>query len=328
MRENRKDGAFDFALEEGALFDPLEFIEGDEEDDPELAGLVTDDSLLLPQPLGEAAARHKRSAVFTPEACGGAEEAVVALALTNTGRRPVLLGILEWARDGIGAEELFEKIEEAETFNKSVFAPVSYCRMLERAGGLVAEATEMAGEDAEDVKGADGTEGGAAAPVDSAAALAVPSADGSCAPDDAEDAVTYLSIEGDPSPRWRTTEAGLSALTRLSDGERFRARVLDEDARYAEVYRAVMEAMDGEGADREALCDLAETYPVTRQPRKMGSYFIDVLESVDAAQWAGGLWALTPLGKRLLPEMRAAADADGNDVDGDEPTGETKEDER
>lgn len=310
MREHPKDDAFDFALEEpGELFDPLAFIEGDEEDDPELAGLVTDDSLLLPQPLGEAAARHKRSAVFTPEACGSAEEAVVSLALTNTGRRPVLLGILAWARDGIDAEELFEKIEEAEAFNKSVFAPVSYCRMLERAGGLVAEVPEPSAEAREGVTAGEGetAEGRAAAGTV------------------AEEAVTYLSIEGDSAPRWRTTVAGLAALIRLSDGERFRARVLDEDARYAEVYRAVMEAMAGEGAAREALCALAETYPVTRQPRKMGSYFIDVLESVDAACWADGLWALTPLGERLLPEMQSAAEAVAADGADGPAMDETKE---
>lgn len=308
MRENPTGGAFDFALEEpGELFDPLVFIEGDEEDDPELAGLVTDDSLLLPQPYGEAAARHKRSAVFTPEAAGSAEEAVVSLALTNTGRRPVLLGILEWARNGIGAEELFEKIEEAETFNKSVFAPVSYCRMLERAGALVAEVPEAEGAES------------AAAPVGE-------TAEGRAAAGTvAEEAVTYLSIEGDSAPRWRTTEAGLAALARLSDGERFRARVLEEDARYAEVYRAVMEVMSGEGADREALCALAETYPVTRQPRKMGSYFIDVLESVDAACWADGLWALTPLGERLLPEMQSAAEAVAADGADGPAMDETKE---
>lgn len=325
MRENPTGGAFDFALEEpGELFDPLAFIEGDEEDDPELAGLITDDSLLLPQPLGEAAARHKRSAVFTPEAAGSAEEAVVSLALTNTGRRPVLLGILEWARDGIGAEELFEKIEEAEAFNKSVFAPVSYCRMLERAGGLVAEVPEAEGVESAVVP-VDGTaEDGAKEASDAAPVVGVAGA----AAADADAAVTYLSIGGDAAPRWRTTEAGLAALARLSDGERFRARVLGEDARYAEVYRAVMEAMTGEGAAREALCALAETYPVTQQPRKMGSYFIDVLESVDAARWADGLWALTPLGTRLLPEMQAAADAaaaggaDGPAMD------ETKEDGR
>lgn len=322
MRENPTGGVFDFALEEpGELFDPLAFIEGDEEDDPELAGLVTDDSLLLPQPYGEAAARHKRSAVFTPEAAGSAEEAVVSLALTNTGRRPVLLGILEWARNGIGAEELFEKIEEAETFNKSVFAPVSYCRMLERAGALVAEVPEAEGAESAAAPVGETAEDGAKEASGAAWAAGVAGA----AAADAEEAVTYLSIEGDSAPRWRTTEAGLAALARLSDGERFRARVLEEDARYAEVYRAVMEVMSGEGADREALCALAETYPVTRQPRKMGSYFIDVLESVDAACWADGLWALTPLGERLLPEMQSAAEAVAADGADGPAMDETKE---
>ncbi len=325
MRENPTGDAFDFALEEpGELFDPLAFIEGDEEDDPELAGLITDDSLLLPQPLGEAAARHKRSAVFTPEAAGSAEEAVVSLALTNTGRRPVLLGILAWARDGIGAEELFEKIEEAEAFNKSVFAPVSYCRMLERAGGLVAEAPEAEGVESPAAPVDEKAEESAKEVSDAASAAGVAGA----AATDAEEVVTYLSIEGDSAPRWRTTEAGLSALARLSDGERFRARVLGEDARYAEVYRAVMEAMAGEGTAREVLCELAETYPVTRQPRKMGSYFIDVLESVDAARWADGLWALTPLGERLLPEMRMAAEAAAADAAAGATIDEMKEDGR
>lgn len=293
MKEEHPGAPLDLMdREEEVAYNPLEFIEGDEEDDPDLAGLVTDDAVLLPHPLGQTPARLKRATVFTPEGAGSAEAAVIDLARTNAGRRPVLLGILAWARDGIGSDELFERIEEAETYNKSVYAPVSYCRMLERAGGLAMERPEEP-----------------AATGDAAAQAAAPEA----APLSAEDGdgVGYLSLEEAPEPRWRTTEAGLAALERLTDGEAFRSRVLGEDVRYAEVYRAVMEAMGAAGAPREELCALAEAFPVTREPRKMGSYFLDVLESVDAARWADGRWALTDLGASLFAEVAALAPTDG-----------------
>lgn len=295
MREEHPGAPFDLTgREDEVAYNPLEFIEGDEEDDPELAGLITDDAVLLPNPLGETPSRLKRATVFTPEGAGSAEAAVVDLARTNAGRRPILLGILEWAREGIGSDELFGRIAEAETYNKSVYAPVSYCRMLERAGGLVMErdlASESGGEAGESAASRCGAE---------------PEADMQA---DAAEAVEYLSLEPLSEPCWRTTEAGLAALARLTDGEAFRARVLAEDARYAEVYLAVMEAMGAEGAPREELCALAETFAVTRDPRKMGSYFLDVLESVDAARWADGRWALTGLGATLLEETAALAQA-------------------
>lgn len=294
MKEEHPGAPFDLMdREEEIAYNPLEFIEGDEEDDPDLAGLITDDAVLLPHPLGQTPARLKRATVFTPEGAGSAEAAVIDLARTNAGRRPILLGILAWARDGIGSEELFERIAEAETYNKSVYAPVSYCRMLERAGGLAMERPEAPSEAG-----------------DAAAQAVVPEAAAALSAEDG-DAVGYLSLEEAPEPRWRTTAAGLAALAKLTDGETFRSRVLGEDARYAEVYRAVMEAMGTAGAPREELCALAETFPVTREPRKMGSYFLDVLESVDAARWADGRWALTDLGASLFAEVAALAPAKG-----------------
>lgn len=288
MKEECACIPLDFASrEEDAIYDPLAFIEGDEEDDPELAGLVTDDSVLLPQPLGEAPVRLKRATVYTPEGAGSAEEAIISLARTNAGRRPILLGILEWAIDGISSEELFARIEEAERYNKSVYAPVSYCRMLERAGGLAMVREEK--------------QGLAGAQADSLA-------DAGDVPADAVDeTVGYLSLEETAEPSWITTEAGVRALQSLTDGESFRSRVLSDDARYAEVYLAVMEAMGTQGAKREQLCSLAETFEVTRSPRKMGSYFLDVLEATDAAQWAAGLWALTDLGASMLEDVAALA---------------------
>ncbi|WP_302964406.1 hypothetical protein [uncultured Adlercreutzia sp.] len=300
MKEEHPGAPLDLMdREEEIAYNPLEFIEGDEEDDPDLAGLITDDAVLLPHPLGQTPARLKRATVFTPEGAGSAEAAVIDLARTNAGRRPILLGILAWARDGIGSDELFERIEEAETYNKSVYAPVSYCRMLERAGGLAMERPDKPAT-------ADDEAAQAASPE---AEAVVPEAAALSAED--EEAVGYLSLEEAPEPRWRTTEAGLAALAKLTDGEAFRSRVLDEDARYAEVYRAVMEAMGTAGAPREELCALAETFPVTREPRKMGSYFLDVLESVDAARWADGRWALTDLGASLFAEVAALTCADG-----------------
>ncbi len=275
-----------------AEYDPLEFIEGEDTED----WLEQDTSVLLPKPLPPSEAGHRptRVSTYSPECAGGVVNAVRNLVTTNAGRRHILLSILDWAREGIDADDLFERIEAEAADNLSVYSPMAYCKMLERAGALVLETPEV--------------------PVsERPAEVAEPHASGSASatetpllPSDAASGdVSYLSIEGDASPLWRSTPDGLEAYDELTQGTEWREKVLGTDAVYAEVYLAVMDAMLDGGRPKAELVELAETFEVTHNPRRYGAHFIDILEATQAIRWAGSLWNLTDLGRSLLPELEA-----------------------
>lgn len=330
MDERARTLAPDLAQQEqdGRDYNPLEYVEGIDEEEWE-----DDDRLILPDPLAQPPEpKHNRVSVYSPQYAGSVENAVGELVRTNAGRRRILLSIVDWARDGIAADELFEKIAEAQADNLSVYEPVSYCRMLERAGALT---FEDAGTDAEGrggTEGAIGAERGSSAAgaseVEGAGAAAeserpagtegaagelaagMPAGAGAAeagqpvvAPDDDLAGLSFMGIDEEVQPVWRATPEGLAAYEGLTRGDEWRERVLGQDAIYAEVYLAVMQMLHEGGKTKAQVCDVAEAFEVTHEPRRWGAYFIDVLEATDAIQWKGQLWVLTELGEALLDEL-------------------------
>lgn len=258
-------------VEEG--YDPLAFIEGEDDED-----WMDDDGLLLPNVLSsETPVPRRPMAVYSPERTGSVSQSVRDLVKTNAARRHILLSILDWARDGEPASVLFRRIDDAQVENRSVYEPVSYCRMLERAGALRLELAVSA-------------EGGQVSPQ---------------AEEDPGAGIAYLSIEEEVDPVWRSTEEGLAVYEELIQGDEWREKVLGEDSKYAEVYLAVMSLMADGGKPKDELVDLAETFEVTKSPLRYGAYFIDVLEATSAIQWKNASWNLTDLGTKLLAELVA-----------------------
>ena len=257
-------------------YNPLEYIEGIDEDDWE-----DDDRLILPDPIPPTEEpRPKQAAVFSPERAGSVENAVAELVKTNAARRHILLSIIDWAREGITAQDLFDKITVEHADNLSVYEPVSYCRMLERAGALEFMQSDSGaqGRDTDEQNG--------------------PSTD-------VGDEIGFMSIEEGGDPLWRSTEGGLLAFEQLTRGDEWREKILCEDAVYAEVYLAVMQLLHEGGKTKAQICDIAEAFDVTRSPRKWGAYFIDVLEATSAIRWTNSEWVLTDLGEELLDELAA-----------------------
>lgn len=277
MGETTLGGKLDLApsFDAEEAYDPLEFIEGGEDED-----WMDDDGLLLPNPLpAEAPQPRKLAAVHSPERAGSVAQSVRDLVTVNAARRNVLLSIVDWAREGQQASVLFRKIEQLQADNLSVYEPVSYCRMLERAGALRLELCEA----------------GAAAGEEP------PGREDACA-----EGMEYLSIEEEVDPVWRSTDEGLAVYEELVQGTEWREKVLGSDRVYAEVYLSVMNALRDEGKSKADIAALAEAFEVTKEPLKYGAYFIDVLEATSAIQWRNMTWNLTDLGRRLLPELAEA----------------------
>lgn len=221
---------------------------------------------------------------YTPERAGSAEAALDALIDRNPGRRPVLLAILDLCRGGCASSAVSAAVDELQRDNRSVYAPMTLCRMLERAGGLELEMPET-----------------------------------SVGRESAEEGVEHLEIKERIDPVWRTTEAGLAVYERLSSGAAFRDIVLDRDSAYLDVYAAVMHAVEDEGRSLADIEQLVDSFDVVQSPRRFGGHFIDMLEMTDAIAWRDRAWHLTELGAALLPELEAAraAKAEGKREEGD-----------
>jgi len=218
-------------------------------------------------------AEMQRDAVFTPEKQGSAEAAIEALFDHNPARRPILIAILEMCKEGCLSSELTEKVDELQKDNYSVYAPLTLCRMLERAGALELEEIE----EAEEVE-------------------------------NTEDGVTYLEIDETPDPTWTTTEAGLAAIESHTGGAAFHD-IYERDNKYAEVYQAVMAFCDEAPRSVQAIGKLVDTFEICQEPRRFGGHFIDMLERTDCLIWKDHAWHLTELGKDMLAEISADEEA-------------------
>ncbi|MFR1640030.1 MAG: hypothetical protein ACLSVD_13250, partial [Eggerthellaceae bacterium] len=103
---------------------------------------------------------------------GSATEALQALIVRNPNRRPVLLNIIGLCEGGCPSSVISERVDEWQRDNWSVYAPMTLCRMLERAGALTLEMPDVSEEH-----------------------------------ESAEEGVAYLEIRETVDPVWRATRA-------------------------------------------------------------------------------------------------------------------------
>lgn len=206
----------------------------------------------------------QREAVYTPERQGGASEALLAMMDRNPARRPVLVAILDMCEGGLAASAVAERVDDLQRTNRSVYAPMTLCRMLERAGGLTLEMPDVTEQR-----------------------------------ENAAEGVEYLEIKEAVDPVWRTTDAGRAVRDALSEGGAFRDIVMTRDATYLAVYAAVMDAASEQARSKKEIDDLVDEFAIVREPRRFGGHFIDMLERTDTLAWNGSGWILTDLGRRM-----------------------------
>lgn len=213
--------------------------------------------------------------VYSPARQGSATEALQALIIRNPNRRPVLLNIIGLCENGCASSVISERVDAWQRDNWSVYAPMTLCRMLERAGALTLEMPEVS-EERESV----------------------------------EEGVSYLEIHETVDPVWRATPEALALRAEYLAGKSFRAVVLGSDeSRYGEVYEAIMEALAEAPRKLTDVENLTDTMDITKSPRRFGQHFIDVLETCDCVIWGDGAWNLTDLGRAMLAELKSAKEA-------------------
>ena len=84
--------------------------------------------------------------VYSPARQGSATEALQALIVRSPNRRPVLLNIIGLCEGGCPSSVISERVDEWQRDNWSVYAPMTLCRMLERAGALTLEMPDVSEE--------------------------------------------------------------------------------------------------------------------------------------------------------------------------------------
>lgn len=257
---------FDFDEE----FDPLE-VNDDEINQEEMDDDNPYDTIDYPTVRNDPDVLLSKESIFTPERQGSAKEAILALIDHNPARRPIIVGILGACKDGCLSSELRKFVDEAQEFNKSVFNSGTYCRMLERAGGLTVEVPEVS-EEHEVV----------------------------------EDGVVYLEIKEKVDPTWTTTEEGLAVYEEMTNGFRCRNMVYKRDAKYYDVYLEVLDFIEQQPRSRQEIDDFVENFEICQHPKRYGGHFIDMLEQTDAIVWRDAAWHLTEDGIKMLAEMREA----------------------
>lgn len=97
---------------------------------------------------------------------------------------------------------------------------------------------------------------------------------------------------------WQTTEAGRKAAEREDPGRRL-AELLGEQARYREVYLAVLRFCEAPRT-RVEVERLLDGNPLLEEPKVYASYFLQNLEARGGVEWVDNRWRTTEAGKGLL----------------------------
>lgn len=187
-------------------------------------------------------------------------------------RRRVLVGIMDFLLEIRCADALRQKVEELQSFDRSVYSGYDYSLLLEEAGAI-----EKVGED------------------------------GSAFAGEAEQRPDIVEIDGSRFYRpvdgrrvfWVATDEGRAYLEKDDSWSRL-VRLSREEPRYRPVYERLLRYCDdGVGRKVEELERLVGGDPAERSPRKHCSFFLKRLEDCGALSWAGG-WRTTELGRQAL----------------------------
>lgn len=214
-----------------------------------------------------------------------AEERIADLFAAMAPRRKTLLGILAFCEEPMAVEEVNAHIDELQLHNASVYSPASLCELLKDAGAL--ELITADGDIADNLE------------VEPVVVE--------------EDGVEYLE-PGEPLELfWRTTPEGMDAVNQDNPLERTRA-LLDEDVKYATIYKRILELADTEGGVTiKAINQVVDDDPLVKKPRLYAPHFVDKLEKSDAIEW-NGAWQTTETGREALQLLSDVIDEYGDSL--------------
>ena len=95
-----------------------------------------------------------------------------------------------------------------------------------------------------------------------------------------EDGVEYLEIREPQQATWLATDAGLTVLAECREGSELDELIGVRDARYADIYRDLLDFLHEQGRTMGAINDRYVGDERLENPHKAPSHFIDCLQEV------------------------------------------------
>ncbi len=268
MADEKRRTNFSFD-EEGPLdFDPLEdySFEDDIDDEGIVAGTLDDGPYSMPQ--AENAPQFKLVAFDNAET---AEERIATLFERMMSHQKVLMSILELCQQPTSGDEVSEAIAKLQKYHHSVYTPLTFCNLLERAGALIK--TDGEGVSLEDLE---------------QEPMRV-----------TQDGTEYWAVAPSPEIFWAASDEGRSYYEAYKPLEQIR-HVYDAEPQYAEILTTVLNMCSAEGGVQvKAIGDMVDDDPAVQKPRRYAMYFIDKLERAGALDWQGA-WVTTDAGRAYL----------------------------
>lgn len=281
MTETKDQHGYSFEEGEVANFNPLgDFSFVDEEDEFAEESPLSETPFGMPDP------------AFRPQVQGGSvsfanaetpRERISALFEQMPTLHKMLYDILEMCQDPLSSDELEARVTELKEHHHCVYAPLTFCNLLEQAGAL-AETNE---------------EG-------------VPLKDVTQEPTIIElDGVQYWTVTPAPPVFWQATDEGKSQLEAYRPLELIQGCYKNEP-QYADIFTTVLElcARKG-GASMKQIGNVIDDEPAVQNPRRFAMYFIDKLEKAGAVEWKGS-WIITKPGSEQLDNLAHEQDEEAD----------------
>jgi hypothetical protein len=250
-------------------FDSLAAFDFDDAEGAEVTGTILNDG---PYSMPDAQAGTKFKGNFVSFANADTpEERIEQLFAQMPTLDRMLYAILKMAATPIFTDDLAAQIEELKVNHHSVYAPLTFCGLLEEAGALAQ--TDAEGNLLTEVE---------QEPLQTEI-----------------DGELYWQVCPPPPVYWCVTEPGQAALDAYNPfaliGELFEA-----EAHYAEIFTTVLEMCSKPGGcSLKEIGDVVDDEPVLQSPKRYAMYFIDKLEHAGAVKWEGA-WCATPDGIKYL----------------------------
>ena len=281
----------DYALDEDiddVAFNPLEdFSFEDDIDDEDIVATTLDDGP-YGLPVSENAPQFKLDAFDNAES---ADERIATLFDRMAVHKRVLMNMLEMCQSPVSSDELIESTAQLQKHHHSVYTPLTFCNLLERAGAVIK--TDENGTSLEEVE---------------QEPLRVE-----------RDGVEYWAVAPSPEVFWCATDEGRAYYAAYQPLEQIR-QVFAAEPHYKEIFTTVLNLCSVEGGTQvKAVGDVVDDDPLVQKPRRYAMYFIDKLERAGALDWQGS-WVITDAGKSYLAEINTASEmtSEGADETADE----------
>ena len=236
-------------------------------------------------------------------------ERLAKLVDTMPGQTKMLVRILGFCRERRSAEEVLAAVAGWQKLNFSVYEPAVLCGLLEKAGGLdhvnedgtpyvqpdegsISSTTSEDAQDATDEKSADQA---GAAPAGESELVEGPEGE---EPSDEDFDDSCAEPEPQRSSFWVTTQAGLDLVAEHNPRAHV-AQMLEDEAYYMPVYRELLEKLVDGPMTKKEIDVIVRANPASESPRRLGGYFVDRLERIEAIEWTGA-WSITEIGREML----------------------------